>query len=73
MNMTDPDPCLPKAAWRVALEDAIVVGAFAGFSGLIATGAVFPPEPSVLYATGLSAGLAAIVAWARRRGVEVKN
>ena len=55
------------------MEDEIVVGAFAAFSGLIATGAAFPPEPQVLYATGLSAGLAALVAWARNRGIEVKK
>lgn len=72
MNMTDPDPCLPKAAWRVAAEDALVVGGFAALSGLIASGGIFPPTAQVLYGVGISAGLAALVAWARRRGVEVK-
>jgi hypothetical protein len=70
MNLTDPDACIPKSTWRVALEDAIVVGGFAGLTGLIAVG--FPPTIEVLYGVGISAGLAALLAWARKRGIEVK-
>jgi len=53
-----------------ALEDALAIGLFALFSGLIAAG---EPTLSVLYATGLSACLAGTVAYARLRSISLKD
>lgn len=69
VNVTDP--CNDKAPWKAALEDAVVIAGVTFFSTLVATGAVFPPEPQVLYATGLSTGLIALTTWATKRGVKI--
>ena len=69
--ISEPDPA--KAPLRVAAEEAIIVGAFAFLSGLIATGMTWPLEASVLYATGIVAALAGVAAWARKRMIEVKG
>jgi uncharacterized membrane protein len=62
-----------KAPCRVAAEEAVIVGAFAFLSGLIATGMTWPLEASVLYAAGIVAALAGVTAWARKRMIEVKK
>ena len=62
--------CEGKAPIRGALEDTLVVAAFAGFSGLLAAGA---PTWSVLYAVGLTAALAGIVTYARLRNIMLKG
>ena len=60
-----------KRPIMVAVEDAVVIGVYTFIGGLIATGAVFPPDPSVCYATGLTAALAGTISWAKARNVAV--
>lgn len=67
------DPSGDKATWKVALEDAVVVFVFSFLSALIATGLAWPPGEQVLYAAFVTAGLAGIIAWARKRLVEIKK
>ena len=62
--------CEAKAPIRGAIEDTIVVAAFAGFSGLLAAGA---PTWSVLYTVGLTAVLAGVVTYARLRNIMLKG
>jgi len=69
--ISEPEPS--KAPLRVAAEEAVIVGAFAFLSGLIATGMTWPLEASVIYAAAIVAALAGVTAWARKRMIEVKK
>lgn len=63
---------LDKKPLQTAAEDSLIIGGFSFVSGLIATGSSFPPEASVLYATGLAALMAGILSWAKARNISVK-
>ena len=59
-----------KTPIRGAIEDTLVVAAFAAISGLLAAG---EPTLNVLYAVGLTAALAGIVTYARLRNIILKG
>ena len=58
-----------KRPLLVALEDSLLIAGYTFVGGLIATGSAFPPTAGVVYATGLVAGLAFIMSWAKARNV----
>lgn len=57
-----------RKPWKIALEDALTVGALTLFTGLIAKG--YPPTPEILYMTGLNAALTGLYGWVRARGIK---
>jgi len=54
---------------KEALETAVVYSTVSFASAIIATGSVYPPPPSVIYAAFLPAVLAGAIAWARARAI----
>lgn len=67
LNVTNP--CIDKAPWQAALEDALVIGLVAFFSALVAT-QEWPPTDHTLWATGAAASLAGLLAWAKARNIQ---
>jgi len=67
MNVTRSDRKRPIIG---ALEDAIVIGLFALFSGLIAAG---EPSWTILYGAGTAACLAGTIAYARLRSISLRE
>jgi len=65
MNITRSDSKRPIIG---ALEDALVIGLFALFSGLIAAG---EPSLNILYGAGTAAALAGTIAYARLRSISL--
>lgn len=59
-----------KTPIRGALEDTLVVAAFAAISGLLTAG---EPTLNVLYAVGLTASLAGLVTYARLRNIMLRG
>lgn len=69
LNGTDPK--VGKSSIRQALEDAIVVGLISLVAGLITRAPEGPPDTSTLYAAGLAALLAGLIAYARARQIQL--
>lgn len=69
MNANSTNPT--KKPILAALEDGLIIAAWAFLGGLIAMPS-FPPMAEVLYASGLAGALAFIVHYAYARGIQLK-